>query len=334
MKHLTAIALGFLLVSCNDSGFRGAAPRGTANTEKAKEKEKEPPRPEPTPAPAPSSNLVKDTTKIKGNVDIVIALDSSGSMDDEMQGVISNLGQMMTTLLQSSLDPHIHLILQAEDEDDELTITLPSSVDASKVAIVREVVDSHNAIGQVSRLLSGQFSGSYTDIKGKSIAAVPFRSDAKLEVLVVSDDNGENDDDNDDGFGNTAADFDDKWNATFSGIVGLEDSAEAEGNCNVENVGEEYLILAEKSAGTVLDICSSDYSALTQRFSTDIVKRSLVVALSKIPADNPNFAVTLGGKALTKDEWSYDSATRSIVVSSTVQAEAGAEIVVQYEAVP
>lgn len=76
---------------------------------------------------------------------------------------------------------------------------------------------------------------------------ISLRPGAKLEVLVISDDNGSNEE-SDTGFSNLAKDFDptNKWQATVSGIIGLPDSKEAEGVCGIAAIGQEYITLAAR----------------------------------------------------------------------------------------
>jgi hypothetical protein len=152
---------------------------------------------------------------------------------------------------------------------------------------------------------------------------------------VISDDNGLN---GRGGLntmtGNTATDFDpmNKWKATVSGVVGTPTSMQVAGVCEIAAIGQEYITLAGKTGGSILDICSPDWTMIIDRFTKDVLKRSQSILLSKEPLNPDKLQVTLGGKLLSPEMWTYDPATRLVTLASTVILSPGQELKVNYEA--
>ncbi|HET9235649.1 MAG TPA: hypothetical protein VFO10_00270 [Oligoflexus sp.] len=323
------LALG----ACNKSGFRGKSSTdgGSGDVNGAVD------------AAASGPNAVTDTITISKNVDLVIALDSSGSMDEERAAVSVNLNKLILALQKGSLDPRIHLIAGREEDDDEAPVTgpvfsFPPDVDAGKVALIVQEIGSHDALGHVSQTLSGAYAARYQNVKGMVMnPPLAFRPEAKLEVLVISDDNGINGQGAANTMGgNTAKDFDpmNKWKATVSGVIGTPTSMQAAGLCQIAAVGQEYITLAAQTGGSILDICSPDWSMIIDRFTKDVLKRSQSILLSREPLNPDKLLVTLGGKVLSQDAWVYDAATRLVTLSAKVAVTAGLELKVNYEAKP
>ncbi|MDQ3233290.1 MAG: hypothetical protein M3Q07_15850, partial [Pseudobdellovibrionaceae bacterium] len=214
----------------------------------------------------------------------------------------------------------------------------PADVDASKVALIPQKIGSHDALGHVSQTLSGAYAARYQTVKGTPMnPPLAFRPEAKLEVLVISDDNGLN------GkgaantmVGNTAQDFDptNKWKATVSGVIGIPTSVQAVGVCEIAAVGLEYITLAGQTGGTILDICSPDWTAMIDRFTKDVLKRSQSIQLSKEPLNPETMQVTFGGKVLARDAWTYEATTRLVTLAASVAITAGLELKVNYETKP
>jgi hypothetical protein len=323
--HKFGLCLTILLAmtACNKSGFSGKAASDAALSDGNGAVD----------GAASGPNAVTDSISISKNVDLVIALDSSGSMDEERAAVSANLNKLILALQKGSLDPRVHLIAgREEDDDDEVVVpgpvfTFPPDVDAAKVALIAQEIGSHDALGHVNKTLSGTYAARYQNVKGMAMnPPLAFRPDAKLEVLVISDDNGTN-------VGNTAKDFDpmNKWKATVSGVIGTPTSMQAAGICEIAAVGQEYITLAGQTGGSVLDICSPDWSMIIDRFTKDVLKRSQSILLSKEPLNPDKLLVTLGGKVLPKEAWVYDPATRLVTLSASVEVTAGLELKVNYE---
>ncbi len=324
------------LVACNKSGFKGASATETVASS--------------TPETGNGNgnvdvgvsgpNALTDSIIISKNVDLVIALDASGSMDEERAAVSTNLNKMILALQQGSLDPKIHLIAgreEEDDDDDEVVVPptgpafpFPPEVDATKVALIPQEIGSHDALRHVNQLLSGAYAARYQTVQGTPMnPPMALRPEAKLEVLVITDDNGTT-------VGSTAKDFDptNKWKATVSGVIGTPTSAQAVGVCEIAAVGQEYITLATQTGGTILDICSPDWTVIIDRFTKDVLKRSQSIQLSKEPIDAEKLVVTFGGNVLPREAWTYDATNRLVTLAATVVVAPGMELKVNYDAKP
>lgn len=278
------------------------------------------PKPVPVPEPSKVEDLgsITDKHTISLKVDIVFGIDTSASMDDELINTQNNIQKMITTLSTGKLDHRIHLLL-------DQAMTLPAGTDPTKVAYVRQRIDSGDAISRLNNLFAGQYAASYMSIMNAPMATpMAFRKDAKLEIVVITDDNGSGD-------GNLAANFDPNktLKATFNGIIGLPNSAVGD-NCDLAGLGTEYSTLAAASGGTTLDLCATDWSALITRLSTDMVKRSVTFSLSKKPNDPKNMNVRIAGTLLAAADWTYDAQKNAVTLIKTDQVKDTAELSINY----
>jgi hypothetical protein len=271
-----------------------------------------------TPAAFEDLGSLTDKHKVALKVDVVFAIDTSGSMDEELIATQNNLQKLITTLNDGKLDSRIHLML------DQL-LTVPAGSDAGKIAFINQRVDSSDAISRLNGLFSGLFAANYLSINGTPMAtAMPFRKDANLEIVVITDDNGS-------GMGNLAADFDPNktLKATFNGIMGLPTSVQND-VCSVSNIGMEYITLATQSKGSMLDICAADWSGLITRLSTDMVKRSVTFALSKKPVNPKNIIVLLDKQKMLGTDWTYDEKANTVTLVKTTSVKDGSELTLNY----
>lgn len=319
---IAAVLFGALIVtSCNNSSFKG---------EVAAEVPVEEPIPEPepvvdeavskaeTPVAFDDVGSLTDKHKVSLKVDVVFAIDTSASMSDELLAVQNNLQKLISTLNNGKLDPRIHLLL-------DTPFTVPAGTDPNKVAFVQQRVDSGDAISRLNGLFMGLYAANYLAIDSTPMATpMAFRQDAKLEIVVVSDDNGSGD-------GNLATDFDPNktLKATFNGIIGLPTSVPSD-TCSLSNIGNEYITLAMQSKGSTLDICSADWSALITRLSNDIVKRSVTFPLSKKPMDPKKIQVTLDKQKLVAADWTYDDKANAVTLVKTAAVKDGSDVTVNY----
>jgi len=259
---------------------------------------------------------VTDNYGVQLKVDVVFIVDTSASMNEEIAATQANLGKLVTTLNNARLDSRIHLIL-------ERPFALPAGSDSKKIAFVQQRVGSNDAITQLNAFFAGTLNALYRDAAGATVPAIPLRKDGKLEVIAISDDNGV-------GMGNLAADFDrnKSLKATFNSIVGLPTSA-ANAACDIASVGTEYMTLSMQSGGSILDLCSTDWSSLIGRLSNDIVKRSVTFTLTKNP--NPaSIQVGLDGQKMSPSDYTYDAAKNAITLTKTDAVKDGSKLIINY----
>jgi|GEM_PF-3043140 len=271
-----------------------------------------------TPAAFEDLGSLTDKSKVSLKVDVVFAVDTSASMDDEIIAVQNNMQKLITTLNDGKLDSRIHLLL------DQI-LTVPAGSDPAKIAFVQQRVDSSDAISRLNLLFAGMYAAFYRNINGTAQPTpMAFRKDAALEIVVITDDNGA-------GTGNLATDFDPNktLKATFNAILGLPTSVQSD-TCSLSGIGLEYIALATASKGSMLDICSADWSALITRLSMEIVKRSVTFALSKKPVDPKKIIVTLDKQKMAATDWTYDATSNAVTLTKTIAVKDGSEITLNY----
>ncbi|MFW7381693.1 MAG: hypothetical protein ACOH5I_22990 [Oligoflexus sp.] len=317
--YLIWLAL-FMMLACNDSSFKPSAAPSAA------------PEREPEPIQADIDfveseedgpvvddlGALTDTYAVSLKVDIVFAIDTSASMNDEIAAVEANLGNMLATLNNGRLDAYMHLLM-------EDTFNLPPTIDANKFAYVQQQVGSSNAISRLTGLFNGLYAASYRDIQNMPLATpLAFRNDAKKEVVVISDDNGS-------GEGNLAVDFDpnNTLKATFNAIVGLPTSVEND-TCDVSGIGTEYIQLANQSKGSMLDLCSPDWTGLIKRLSDEMVKRSVTFTLSQVPNDAEAIIVFVEEQKMEREDWMYDAENNVVTLLKTDMIKDGSNLSINY----
>lgn len=323
VNKLAVVLFGMLIAaSCkSESSFKAGVATETPVVTPA-------PEPEPivdeanskgeTPAAFEDLGSLTDKHKVSLKVDVVFAVDTSASMDDEILAVQNNLQKLISTLNDGKLDSRIHLLL------DQI-LMVPAGSDPNKIAFVQQRVDSSDAISRLNLLFAGMYSAFYRNIDGTPQATpMAFRKDAALEVVVITDDNGA-------GTGNLAVDFDPNktLKATFNAIIGLPTSVQSD-TCSLSNIGMEYITLATASKGSMLDICAADWTALITRLSTDMVKRSVTFALSKKPADPSKIIVTLDKQKMAAGDWAYDAKTNTVTLTKTNAVKDGSDLTLNY----
>ncbi len=273
------------------------------------------------PQPPPVAKQ-EDAFKLSLKVDVVFAVDISGSMSDEIIAVQNNLQKMLANLNNGKIDARIHLML-------DRNLVFAPDLDPGKIAHIRQRVGSHDAISRLNMLFSGALASSYRNLDG-TMQATPmaFRKNAGLELVIISDDNAE-------GQGNLAADFDPgkTLKATFNAIVGLASSVPSEA-CRVVAVGTEYLALTQATKGTTLDICSVDWSNLITRLSNDMIKRNVSFTLAKKPMSPTSIVVTLDKQKLAATDWVYDAKANSLSLTRTAAVKDGSDLIIQYTPMP
>lgn len=283
--------------------------------------------PMPQPPPAIDSGdsgkeqplTLQDTFKVSLKVDVVFAVDTSPTMDGEIEATKANLGRLIAAFNAGKLDHRIHLLMDS-------VFPLPAGADPRKIAFVAQRVYSNDAISRLNSLFDGLFAASYVNEQNVPLVApLAFRNDAKTEIVVITDDNGQ-------GMGNLATDFNTKSvlkNYSFNSIVGLPNSA-VNDNCRLASVGTEYMTLSQKTGGSVLDLCSADWSKLIARLSDDIVKRSVSFVLSKAARSAQDIKPTLDGKLLSPNEFTYDATSKTLTLTALNLIKDASNLTVSY----
>jgi hypothetical protein len=204
----------------------------------------------------------------RGPVDILLAIDTSGSMAPYVCNTSTNLTAFAAAVGTNShvvavyqMDALLGLLTAGLCGNADPLASTPLAMDPTRYLQRTVMVDSWNALTR----LSGEFDG-YKDF---------LRPDAPTHIVVVTDDNstvfqG----------GITAADFKAQMEEklghgfTFHSIV-----ADGQNGCVGTSVGTEYLSLSDETGGEKLPICSQDWSMMFEKL------QEAVVATVELPCD-------------------------------------------------
>lgn len=268
-------------------------------------------------------------------VDILFVMDTSGSMREEKQYLESNMNQFVSKLMGAQVDARILALGGGVPDLNKFprgggncgAFKFSADLPSNRFGVVPVYVHSYDAIGQLNRFFAGDFV-SQTPIK--------FRQNAPLEIIIISDDDGNNQkelqQDPTIPPRNMATDFNVPAGrkTTVHAIVGKSDSVQVPQICEIENTGEQAMALAKDTGGTVMDICSQDWSALLDQLSQQIIDNNKGYQLDAAVDSSKPVTVTVNGKVLDIKHYrvDYDSGFISILDTATIKS--GDEIRVQY----
>ena len=266
-KHLMAISAiwFFILGGCgeNTHEFQGSKPQKKgaelepvieAKAEPKLEEEKQEQQEEKTldQKPAASYKLIEkvfDPFYEGGKAtDIVIAIDTSGSMSTEARLLEKNMAGFLEGLKASGMQD-LRVFVVGEDLSFE-------EVKADFLYVIDEKVGSSDALSVLQEVfLEDSFEP---------------REQATLEVIVITDDNA-------------SEDYEDLKTPLFEGIgsyssmrlhsiAGLKEGQDKDNaECFIENAGSTYQSIAKETGGIILDVCSRDWSKLLDDLKSSIV---------------------------------------------------------------
>lgn len=257
-------------------------------------------------------NFTSETLTEKATVDVVFAIDTSGSMTDETTALNQNLASFLRNFINNNVDTRVTVVGESAVAPipgmSVPTIQIPPELPKDRIAQFVSMVDSHDAIGVLNQFFASP---------AKPLA---LRPDGILEIVVISDDNGKRP-------GNLAVDFvkPQARAVHFNGIIGVsETSTEA---CDIANVGTEYQTLATQTQGLIFDLCSPDWTKLLNELSSAIVSRAGQGFMVTKDIDlSKAVTVNMNGQAL--DASQFEVVGRSVVIK--IELPAGATVTVSY----
>lgn len=258
-----------------------------------------------------------DSFTVNQKLDLVLAIDEAVG-DGRGVDVLATQLNLLGKALSTAMDTQIHLLLGNP-------LPLPD-LDAKKIGFVDTGVGPTDIIGLLGTLFANGFAEAYIDAAGDALAApLAFRNDAKLEVLIFSTGNGEDE-------GNLAVDFDpnNALKANVSAVVALADSVESD-ECTIDAVGQEYIDLSKKLNGTLLDVCSADFARIFNTLAFEMTKRNLSFKLAQKPLDPRTITVTVNDKPVPKEAWFYDGKNNAVAFLSAAALVSGGKVEVKYE---
>ena len=298
MEYLLYFPILMMLVQgCNSANFRGGKSVGPSEPVE--------PFPSISPEPVPEPSGIEtflyefEIKEEAGMVDIVLAVDTSGSMTAEKESLERNMETFTNLLEEVVIDYQIFAIGN--------NFNFPSNLNLSLVA---RTVGSNNAIGVLNQFFA---NGSN------------LREGVDLHVVIISDDNGE-------GAGNLAVDFTPPSTAgsiSVHGIVGLVQGQDPNNpDCQIVEVGSEHMDLARKYGGTILDLCINDWSQLVKDLSEKIISLTRTYDLERIPDLSLPVTVEINGDIIMKAEndrpgYLIDAETKKIRFTEDIMISPG-----------
>ncbi len=334
LGKIVLLATACLVVSCNDAGFSGGSPASAPSA---------PPNvatgdanrggPEAGTPVDPNSLVTKPSDVVENgdgtrseiffgrsniatssDVDIIFAMDTSGSMGTEKQYLEQNMGTFLTKLSENKrLNFQVFMI--------GANFKFPA-LDAKRFAVVNKPVGSWDALIKIREFLQNPAG-----------VALPLRAKATKELVVVTDD---------DSTQLPADQFIQYLTASkatlgtvhLNGFVGLPNSAQNDW-CKLAKVGNQYISIAanKEFGGELFDLCTQDWKVLFSRLAERIVSSSAQIefALGAKADVSTEMQVFINDVALDKTFWTY-SATRNSIVFDEAHAPAeGDKVSIRYK---
>lgn len=320
-------ALSSLILACNDSGFNSQNQRTKPNPPPAQSLPAEP-------ATGAGGQFTQEfTSEASRAVDVVIAVDTSGSMLEEMQSIEQNMATFLNQLTSGNLDSKVTVIAKATDKKSpneppfmtSAKFNFPATLPQERFGVVDHYIHSHDALGILNKYFAGSLGFPH-----------PLRAGVPLEIVVVSDDNGSNTSFNGTTTGNLATEFQPPQDKSYvvNAIVGLVEEPDpfnpANPNCVIENVGTEHLTLADRSKGLKLDICATDWSGLLKKVSDAIIARNGGFVLQHAPRVDQTIVVKVNGAVVDPKDYLIDAANKLLTFQEAYVLPPGAKIEISY----
>lgn len=260
--------------------------------------------------------FVGEVAFVNRMVDIIFAMDTSGSMDQEKVNLEANMSKFIQTFETGAkgVDYKVFMIGAG--------FNFPTG--SEDVIRIDRKVDSNDALA----ILQGFFAGTIS-------SPSPLRESAIKQIVVITDDDAK---------GVTSAAFKDyiqsnpilKDKTSVNGFVGLPTSAQGQGaGCNLAAVGDEYITLGAdpEVGGLIQDLCVQDWGRLLKDLADKIIKQTSKGSFPlEMPADpSQELVVSVDGAILGAEQVTYDPDQNMILFTPGNEPPEGAEIVVIYK---
>ncbi len=256
-------------------------------------------------------------------VDIVWAIDQSGSMGDTIEAVRGQLNAFADAISAYDGDYRVIILAARTNDPDDHELCVPEPLagpncgDGSRFLQIDEHVDSHDALDKIME--------HFDEIEGF------LRPDSRRHFVVVTDDKSYVSAGQFEDFLAQRDGFDDY---VFHSIVGHKKKK----GCSV-NKGQHYMSLSETTGGLVYNVCNADWTLLVDELGTEIATGEELVLVTGKPGVLTRQAVAGQGQ-----EWeppadeaavpgtAIGAPTWGEVVGNTVYVSADTAGVVVYDA--
>ncbi len=270
-----------------------------------------------------SGELVTESYTVEANpsVDILFAVDKSGSMSGETRALGQAFSSFITEIDNVTDDWQIGMV--AEDhgcfEGGIITANTPNYeqvfLDAANRRFILGDTDLTEALLQLTDnalLETGPGGCNAGFVRGNSL----------LHVVVVSDEPEQS--------GQTWDYWLNRWQSQMSDPNLVMVSAVIDpsaGNCGSEGTG--YIEAANNTGGLILDVCNSNWGNYAQQLGQASVANLLTYLLSATP-DEASIEVSVDGTAY-ENGWTYDPVRNAIVIN--VELPEGSEVTITYSSI-
>ena len=244
------------------------------------------------------------------DLDIVFAMDTSGSMASEKSRLESSMATFMTAFREKAKAVNFKVYMIGK------SFSFPTP-DAN-LTLVDTKVSSNNALA----IIKGWVTGA-----GSSL----LRPAAAKHVIVVTDDNAR---------GETASTFSSfissnallKDHTSVHGMIGLVNGS-VNSWCSIAAIGSEYQTLAATTTGRIFDLCQENWDDLLNKLAEAIIVKEAQseFQLSHAVADPLTLSVRINGTALASEKWQYDPSANKISIQAGSAPTDGDTLEVQYK---
>ena len=319
---LLAIFNLHLLSGCgNNASFEATSPKKAAiNSQDATPTPtpKEEPQPEPVPEPQPEPKPVITEKQVEQRlfleqkntaIDLVMAVDTSGSMKGEKELLEANLAGFIADVKASNLKDFRFFVI---GEDFTFDISL-----LKDLKVISEKVGSNDALSVLSEFFEETLP----------LIDSPPVEDTHLEIVVITDDDGK-------GKGNTAEDFmvpAGYKKMRFNGIIGLVKGKDPfNPDCDIKRPGLEYLDLAMQTDGLAMNLCDSDWKTLLRDLKDNIVAfEGAEIMLDQTPIKEKGIIVVSNNTEFLLGESSITDVP-SVILEKDLAIDPYQEIILKY----
>lgn len=259
-----------------------------------------------------TSNFVVNSVLTSSQADIVMSIDTSGSMDNEITAIQNFLDtDLIQPLINEGID--FNFILIADDND----ITIPSELSSNPnfLHVDNYVHSKDNYFETTSNW------GSYDHF---------IRPGSNLNLIIITDDN---DDQTYNSFKNTmSAGPINRPNFVIHAIVGIDPDDDSAGL--IANVGTNYINGVNATNGNLLDLTTdnSQWDKLLQDIAQDIIDQSKQTFVLDKDAVSRDIEVFVNDILLENKYWRFSNNGNSITIAG-YDLQVSDEIRIEYLAV-
>jgi hypothetical protein len=315
-----------LATGCNTSSFQGGDSKKSAADGKSADTR---PPPESRTNQEGSANTSQETVKAQGgfvierfvgeqkvtrtDVDILFAMDTSGSMATEKSFLEENMADFIKRLNSALTGTNYRVFMIGKD------FTFPTI--AGPLQIVDYKVSSTDSLIILQEIL-----------QDPSRFGINLREDTNKHLVVVTDDDAQ---------GVTASLFRDHLQgnpktlgrARFNAIAILPNS-NLNHWCTKAKVGTQYIELTRDKlyGGLLQDLCSADWGGLLQKLADNIIRQQIkyIFKLKKTPNPTRQMTVMIDGQDIGRAAWTYKPSSKAVVLAKDVAPQYGQILEVRY----